>query len=286
MSGLPKRPFGKTGVELSVLGFGGIVVKDVEQDHADRVVAEAVERGVNYFDVAPFYGNAQDHLGPALEPFRKDVFLACKSGERDYEGAKKDFERSLELLRTDYFDLYQLHGLADMEATDASFADGGAMELFVEARDAGKIRFLGFSVHSAEAALAAMARFDFDSVLFPLNFAEYFRGDLGRIILRAAEENGLARLALKAMACQKWPENHPQRDTYKKCWYEPLIDERLAKMALRFTLSQSVTAAVSPGEEALFRVALDAVEDLSPITDDEEEELRKLADELNPIFVD
>ena len=103
---LPRRPYGDTGIELSIISFGGIVVMNADAEHASQVVGEAVERGVNYFDVAPSYGNAEEKLGPALEPYRKDVFLACKTGQRTAEGAQTEFDRSLELLRTDHFDLY------------------------------------------------------------------------------------------------------------------------------------------------------------------------------------
>ena len=85
---LPPRAYGSTGVKLSVIGFGGIVVMNAKQDHANRVVAAAVERGVNYFDVAPSYGDAEIKLGPALKPYRKDLFLACKTGERGQSGAR------------------------------------------------------------------------------------------------------------------------------------------------------------------------------------------------------
>lgn len=89
---LPRRPYGRTGERLSIIGFGGIVVSGVEQEHADRVVAQAVEKGVNYFDVAPTYGDAEIKLGPALEPYRKDVFLACKTTQRTKEGAAAELK--------------------------------------------------------------------------------------------------------------------------------------------------------------------------------------------------
>ena len=105
------RTMTKTGEYLSILGFGGVVVRGVEQDVANRAVIRAVEAGINYFDVAPTYGDAEIKLGPALEPFRKDVFLACKSTERTADGITKELQQSLKNLRTDYFDLYQLHSL-------------------------------------------------------------------------------------------------------------------------------------------------------------------------------
>ncbi|TSA36028.1 MAG: aldo/keto reductase [Verrucomicrobiaceae bacterium] len=282
---LPRREFGKTGVQLSIIGMGGIVVKDADQDHANRIVSEFVERGVNYFDVAPSYGDAEDRLGPALDPHRKDVFLACKTQKRTGAEAAGEMKRSLEKLRTDYFDLYQLHAVTDVaKDIDAVFAKGGAMEVLTEAKKSGQIRHIGFSAHSVEAAFAAMDRFDFDSILFPVNFANYFAGNFGPQIMERAQSKGMACLALKALARQKWPENDPERKVYPKCWYQPLTDRKEADLALRFTLGQPVTAALPPGDEALFRLALDLAPGVSPLTESQSRELRELAASLHPLF--
>ena len=123
---LPRRRLGRTGEELSIVGFGGIVVLNKEQEHANRSVARAVEEhGINYFDVAPSYGNAEERLGPALEPYRKNSFLACKTTERSAEGAQRELHASLERMRTDYFDLYQLHAIKSLEDVEKAFGPGG-----------------------------------------------------------------------------------------------------------------------------------------------------------------
>lgn len=285
MARLPRRPYKDTGVELSILGFGGIVVMNAEQDQANRVVAEAVERGVNYFDVAPSYGNSEEKLGPALKPYRKDVFLACKTGQRERTGAQRDLQGSLERLQTGHLDLYQLHALYDKDI-DTVFMKGGALEALVAARAAGVVRFLGFSAHSVTAALEAMDRFEFDSILFPTNFVTYHKGNFGPTVIAKAQELGVARLALKALARQPWTEDHPERQRYSKCWYQPLTDPHQIELALRWTLSQPVTAAVSPGEESLFRMALDVASRFTPITKAEEAELVALAKTLEPILPD
>jgi len=282
---LPRRAYGDTGERLSIIGFGGIVVSGVEQDHANRVVAEAVEKGVNYFDVAPSYGDAEVKLGPALEPYRKDVFLACKTEHRTKKETAAELSESLKRLRTDYLDLYQLHAISDVQKdVDAVFAKGGAMEVFLEAKKQGQVRYLGFSAHSEEAALAALDRYDFDSVLFPINFATFYQGNFGPRILQAAKSKGVARLALKTMAKQKWPKDDPARKQYPKCWYQPLTDRNEAKLALYFTLSQSITAAIPPGEESLFKMALDLALDFRPISQKEVETLRQMAQPLSPVF--
>lgn len=283
---LPRRRFGRHDDELSIIGFGGIVVRDADPADAARRVAEAFEKGVNYYDVAPSYGDAEVKLGPALAPYRKRSFLACKTGKRDRAGAEQEFQRSLEHLQTDYFDLYQLHAITDVaKDVDAVFVPGGVMEFLIEARKQGRVRYLGFSAHSIEAAQAALERYPFDSILFPVNFASYVADDFGPQILRMAEEKGAARLALKALARQSWPKDDPMREEYKKCWYQPLTDPQQAALALRFTLNKPVTAAIPPGDERLFRLAVDlALKDIQPLSADEEKELYALIGGLNPIF--
>jgi len=282
---LPRRAYGDTGERLSIIGFGGIVVSGVEQDHANRVVAEAIEKGVNYFDVAPSYGDAEIKAGPALEPYRKDIFLACKTEHRTREETAAELKESLKRLKTDYLDLYQLHAITDVQKdVDAVFARGGAMEVFLEAKKQGQVRYLGFSAHSEEAALAALDRYDFDSVLFPVNFATFYRGNFGPRIMQAAKSKGVARLALKSLAKQKWPKDDPARQQYPRCWYQPVTDRIEAKLALYFTLSQSITAAIPPGEESLFRMALDLALDFRPISQKEVEMLRRMAQPLASIF--
>ncbi|MGC9329966.1 MAG: aldo/keto reductase [Candidatus Hinthialibacter sp.] len=279
----PKRPYKSEQTKLSIIGFGGIVVMNVEQSHADKVVAESVERGVNYFDVAPSYGNAEDRLGPALAPFRKDVFLACKTQERSREGAERELHASLKKMRTDHFDLYQLHALSKMEDLDKAAGPNGALEAFVQARQEGKIRFIGFSAHSAEVALAALDRFDFDSILFPFNFVCWHEGHFGPQVLEKAKAKGAARLALKAMAYSPWPEG-ADRSGFKKCWYKPVSNPGEANRALRFTLSQDITAAIPPGEESLFQMALDIAEKFEPLTSEEMKQVQQMAQGVQPIF--
>jgi aryl-alcohol dehydrogenase-like predicted oxidoreductase len=282
---LPQRAYGDTGERLSIIGFGGIVVSGVEQEHASCLVAEAIEKGVNYFDVAPDYGDAEIKLGLALEPYRKNVFLAGKTQQRTREGAGAELKESLRRLRTDYVDLYQLHAISDVaKDVDVAFGKDGVMGLLIEAKKQGQIRYLGFSAHSEAAALAAMERYDFDSILFPINFATFYAGDFGPRVIEAAKAKGVARLALKAMAKQRWAKDDPMRKQYPKCWYQPLTDHNEAKLGLYFTLSQSITAAIPPGDESLFRMAMDLAMGFRPISQKEKETLQQMAQPLNPIF--
>jgi len=280
---MPKRPYNKE-ISLSVIGLGGVVVMGLEQPEANRTVAEAFEHGVNYFDVAPSYGDgeAEQKLGPALEPYRKKVFLACKTTRRDAQGARQELEASLKHMRTDHFDLYQFHAVGSMKDVEQILAPGGAAETFLKARQEGKVRYLGFSAHHAEAALTLIDGFHFDSVLFPVNYVNYAEGNFGPQIMAKAQEKGLARLALKAMAHTPWKDGATH--TYKKCWYHPIEDPELARRALRFTLSEDITATVPPGDERLFRLALAAAPDFQPLTAEERRNLLASAKGVTPIF--
>lgn len=280
---IEKRSLGRTGEMLSVIGFGGIVVRDSSPERASEVVKLAIDSGINYFDVAPSYGDAEIKLGPALEPYRKNVFLACKTGERLKEGARKELEQSLLYLRTDHFDLYQFHAVTTLEDVDRILGPGGAMETFLEARKEGKIRFIGFSAHSVEAAMALMDRFDFDTILFPFNYTTWNKGNFGPQVLQRAKEKNMGILALKAMAKGPWPKD-ADRSLYPKCWYEPLMTPEDIRMGLRFTLSHPVTAAVPPGEEELFRIALGMRNDLTPLKNNELVKIKEKAAAGVPLF--
>jgi len=280
---LARREY-KDGVKLSVIGFGGIVVVGMVQTDADRMVAEAFDRGVNYFDVAPSYydGEAEMKLGAALVPFRDRVFLACKTMARDAAGARKELEQSLGRLRTRHFDLYQFHAVSSLEDVEKILAPGGAGEAFLKARDEGKVRFLGASAHSAEAAISLMDRFALDSIMFPVNFVLFQEGKFGPQILNHARRKGVARLALKSLAHTSWPQG--KHEAWPKCWYKPIERADLAEKAVRFALSEDVTAAIPPGEEKLFRMALDAAGRFRPLAPEERADLLRTARGINPIF--
>jgi aryl-alcohol dehydrogenase-like predicted oxidoreductase len=281
---IPKRRLGKTGADLSIIALGGIVVMNAEQSHANNVVAEAFDRGINYFDVAPSYGNAQSRLGPALEPYRSRSFLACKTGQRTRDGSAKELEESLRLLRTDHVDLYQFHGVTTKEDVTTIFGPNGAMETFQAARKAGKVRFIGFSAHSVENALSMLDHYNFDTILFPINFVLFSQANFGPQILAKARQKGMGILALKSMAKTTWPEAHKKDHPYSKCWYQPTALPDEAALALRWTLSQPITAAVPPGEENYFRLAMDVAQKFERLKPAEEKALLARAQDVEPIF--
>ena len=279
---VPRRPLGRTGLDLPIIGFAGLVVANKEQDYANRSVARAFERGIDYFDVAPTYRDAEDRLGPALEPYRQQSFLACKTTQRLAVGAEEELNASLRKLRTDYFDLYQLHAIRTADDVEQAFGPGGAMEYLLRAREAGKVRFLGFSAHSVEAALAAMERFAFDATLFPVNYVAWWRGDFGPQVVAEAQRQGMGILTLKALCRQRWPEGAERH--HAPCWYEPVVDPEEARLALSFSLSQGATSAVPPANEDLFWLAVDLADQVGPLSPGDEAHLRDLATRFEPIF--
>ncbi len=245
---IARRTLGRTGEQLSMIGFGGIVVMNESTGASSNIVAEAVDRGINYFDVAPSYGDAQERLGPALAPYRKNCFLACKTEGRTKDDSRKQLEESLRLLKTDHVDLYQFHALTKMTELDTVLGPGGAMETMEAAKKEGKIRYIGFSVHSAETALAAIDRYPFDTVLFPVNWVLFTQAGFGPQILKKAQEKQMGILALKSMAKTVWPADEQKNHPEPKCWYQPAAFPEEASMGLRWTLNHPITAAIPPGD--------------------------------------
>jgi len=277
------RPLADKGVDVSIIGFGGIVIAKRPQDEADREVAAAFDRGVRYFDVAPQYQDAQQILGPALEPYRDQVTLACKTLERTAEGSQKELDDSLAKLKTDRFDIYQMHALSSMDDIDTALGEGGAIETFLEAKQQGKVRLLGFSAHDENAAMKAIESGHFDTMLVPLNYVTWTHGNFGPRMVDAARERGMGILALKAMARGRLAKG--QEKKYPKCWYEPEDRQEVAELLLRWTLSlPGVSAAIPPGDPSLFHMAMDIAERYEPIDDAGCQRLEQLMTEASPIF--
>ncbi len=205
---IPKRVFGKTGVSLTVIGQAGgrfPLVKDKEAARA--VVRRAYELGINYFDNAAAYwdGRSEEVYGDVLPPFRKQVFMTTKSTKRDRAGAEQDLHESLRRLKTDYLDLWQIHGVAEPDEVKKIFGPGGAIEAFEAAKKAGKCRFIGFTGHHDPHVHTAMldAYDKYDSILMPLNAADPSYLSFEEIALPKAAARGMGIQGMKGLANAK-----------------------------------------------------------------------------------
>jgi aryl-alcohol dehydrogenase-like predicted oxidoreductase len=254
------RELGKTNLNVSEISFGGIMLMNTPQTEADQIVKNAVKNGINFFDVGPTYGNAQNILGPALKPYCDKVYLANKTEPgQTKEQVRRDMEKSLELLDTDYFDLYQLHEVTDENALNKALDSGGALEAIIEAKEEGLVKNIGFSAHKEWAALKLIKSFDFDTVMFPINWNYWFNYDQGPAVIKKAREKDMGIIAIKALAQKRW-ENGRQNNY--NTWYKPIYDnQRLAELALKFTLSQDIDTAITPGDSRMLDLAADIYQD-------------------------
>lgn len=261
---------GKTNLLISPVTFGGIVVMDDTPKAAVRYVVQAVERGVNYFDVAPSYGNAEERLGPALAPFRKEVYLACKTQQRDAAGAKRELLKSLENLQTDHFDVYQLHAMTTQEDIDSAFADDGAMSVALWAKREGLVRNIGFSTHNEDVALKTLELYDFDTVLFPMYWAMGINFGWGDRIAKIVKERDVGLLAMKTLIHRAWIDGD-KRDTFPKSWCKPISgNDSLGVAAMKYGISKDAATLIPPGNWESFSFMLDHIDEaMSPLSQTE-----------------
>jgi aryl-alcohol dehydrogenase-like predicted oxidoreductase len=285
---MEKRRFGRTGHTSTIVIFGAFAVGQVGQDEADRTMQQVLDHGVNHIDIAPTYHDAEQRVGPWMEQYRDRFFLGCKTGIRDSEGAWKELHESLQRLRTDRFDLYQLHAVTSMEELDACFAKGGSIEALVRARDEGLTDYLGITSHGLQAPavqIEALRRFDFGSLLLPLNFKLWARDDYRRdmqALFRMANERDVGIMVIKAWAKEPWEEG--EKHVYDT-WYKPFDDREMIEQGLNFSLSHPVTAAISAGDAKLLPTILQAAEQYRPMDEEAQQDLVATAEQYEIIFV-
>ena len=283
---LQRRPLGRTGMKVSVVGFPGLALAKLDQEKCTAALHSAFDRGVNFFDVAPAYGSgeAEIKMGIGLQGLdRGKYYLACKTKKRDKAGAQMELDRSLQRLKTDYFDLYQLHHLVrPAEVTDALGAEG-AMEVALKAKEAGKIKFIGFSAHTTKGALQAMKGFKFDTVMFPINFVEYYLRDFGKEVLALAGERGAGVISIKPISWGRWPKEGQRT---RQWWYNSGEEPRQVELAMRFVLSQKGVATVLPTSFIdLLDKTVAAAKVFKPLDGEAEAELKQMAANRESLFL-
>ena len=285
---MEQRRLGRTGHLSTVVTLGTAAIGRVEQDAADRAIQTALDHGVNHIDVAPSYGEAERRLRPWLGRIRDRVFLGCKTRERSREGARAELHRSLERLGTDHLDLYQLHSVGKLADLDACTARDGALEALIEAREAGLVRWLGITGHTHDAPrtlLEALRRFDFDTVMFPLNFVLWsipeYRLDT-EALLDACARRDIGVHIIKAVAKDPWGDRPRTHTT----WYEPFTDPAVIDRAVAFVLSRpTITTLCSVGDVSVLPMVLAAAARYRPLTPAEEEALLATAGRYHTPFV-
>ncbi len=280
------RRLGRTDHRSTVAIFGAAAFWSVTQDEADAAMEQVLAAGVNHIDVAPSYGVAEERLGPWMPSHRDRFFLGCKTLERDADAARAELEASLQRLRTSYFDLYQLHAVTTFAELDRATRPGGALEAIVRAREEGLVRHIGLTTHGLQApsvALEALRRFDFDTVMLPLNpvmmaHAEY-RASM-EALLRVCQEKDVGVMAIKTVARRPWGQRPRRYNT----WYEPLDTLPEIQRAVNFALSYPITAVVTPGDITLLPLVLEACEHVTPLSEGERAALIAAASPADVIF--
>jgi aryl-alcohol dehydrogenase-like predicted oxidoreductase len=284
------RRLGRTGHLSSIITFGCCSIGRVSQKEADKVIELALSKGVNHFDVAPSYGEAELRLKPWMKEYRDDVFLACKTGKRTKKEAGDELSKSLRRIGVDYFDLYQFHGLDDLGELEVAFGPEGALQTMIEARDEGLIKHIGITSHRPPTIIEALKRFDLDTVLFPMNFVlskHRLPENDYEPLLRIAEQRDIGTIVMKAFAKRPWPHSIVEQPREKRpysTWYEPFDTQLEIERCLNFALSQRVTTLASACDISLVPMIIKAAERHKALTRNEQEMLIESAKDLKPLF--
>lgn len=257
------RRLGRLGHQSSVLIFGAASLANVDQDTADQSIQFALDHGINHFDTAASYGRAERRLGHTLATFRERIFLATKTGERQADAAWAGINHSLERLNTDHVDLIQLHAVCTPDDLDAVTGPGGALEAAIRARAEGLAGAIGITGHTHQAPAVhreALRRFDFDTVLTPLNYALWQvpgYADDYRDLVGAAQAADAALMTIKAIAKRNWPSGGEQPYS---TWYEPFDQQQAITAALAWLLGghPEVTGLATAGETRLLPLLVQA----------------------------
>ena len=254
------RILGKTGLEISRVGFGGIPIQKIDADGTKALIAELVRSGVNFIDTARGYTVSEEYLGYALEGVRDRFVLATKSMSRTKEAMAKDVETSLKNLRTDYIDLYQIHN-PNAKDLDTVTAEGGALEALIEAQAAGKIGHIGITLHSKDLFAKAVELPWVETIMFPYNIVE----TQGEELIAKCKEKNIGFICMKPLA-------------------GGAIED--ATLALRFILSNPAVSVAIPGMADPAEIAQNvaAAADTSPLSAEEQKKIAAIREELGTNF--
>jgi aryl-alcohol dehydrogenase-like predicted oxidoreductase len=267
---LPQRLLGRTGYSATILGLGGegILRTYGEEKGAQAVIQAALDEGLNYFETARAYSGSEAYLGHNLKGHRDQIFLTSKSHGRTYKEAMAHLTITLRNLDTDYLDLWQVHDIRTLEEVEALGAPGGALEAFHQARDRGWVRFIGVTGHHDPAVLRqAVQRYEFDTVLLPVNPAEPNHASF-LPLAKEAMDQGLGVIAMKTLCRGQLPQLAEDP--------EAIVGELLA-----YAWSQPVSLAVVGADSAgQVRQLAAAAKNFIPMTPAEQQALEEAVDPI------
>jgi aryl-alcohol dehydrogenase-like predicted oxidoreductase len=259
---MEKRRLGRLEHRSSVLIYGAAALADVSQDVADRSIREALEGGINHFDVAADYGAAELRLGPWMPQIREQIFLATKTGQRDREPAWRQINESLRRLQTDRIDLLQLHAIGELGELEAAIRPDGALSAAIRAQEEGLIGAIGITGHGDRAPathLEALHRYPFATVLTPLNpvlwLNESYRADYQALVDEVRRQD-VGLMTIKTVSRRNWPEGAEHSHA---TWYEPYADQTRITAAVSWVLShREVTGIPTAGDVGLLGMLIHA----------------------------
>lgn len=259
---MEKRRLGKTNLEVSVIGFGGIPIQRVDEDLAIKLLKESYNKGINFIDTARGYNQSEELIGTAVEKIGRENFvIATKSMKRDYMGMKEDVEISLKNLKTDYIDLYQFHNVRSMEELNTITSDKGALKALKEAKEKGLIKEIGITGHNPEILEKALDLGEFSTVQCPYNPVERQAEEL----FKKANDMEIGIIVMK-----------------------PLAGGAITKgeLSLRFIVDNPNVTVAIPGMESIEQVNENSLVgiDMRKLTKEEEEELFGEANSLGAEF--
>jgi aryl-alcohol dehydrogenase-like predicted oxidoreductase len=261
---MEKRRLGRLEHESSVLIYGAAALGGVSQQVADLSIQEALDGGINHFDVAADYGDAELRLGPWMSQIRDRIFLATKTGHREREPAWQQINDSLQRLQTDRVDLLQLHAIGDVGELDAATAPGGALEAAIRAQNEGLVGAVGITGHGHDAPathLQALRRHPFATVLTPLNPVLWrdpsYRADYEALVEEAGRQD-VGLMTIKTVSRRNWPDGRHGTDRSYATWYEPYDDQSRITAAVSWVLAhQEVTGIPTAGDVRLLGMLIE-----------------------------
>jgi len=284
---ITKQLFGRTGHMSTRTIFGAAALGEVTQARADRVIEVLLYYGVNHIDTAPTYGDSELHLGPWMDRYRQNFFLATKTDERTYRKAREQFQRSLERLRVDRVDLLQLHNLVDAAGWEVAMGAGGALEAAIEAREQGLTRFIGVTGHGITAPAMhrhSLERFDFDSVSLPYNYAmmqhPQYAADF-EALATLCQERDVAVQTINSIARGPWG-NKTRTHTTR---YEPLETQAVIDKAVHWVLGRPNIFLNTAGDVKLLVKVLKAANRFQEAPSEEAMRMLVTRQKMEPLFV-